>query len=448
MDFEYRSFFLYFPVNAPFPDLCEFGWHQIPAEVALASTQLNDNNTRVGIYYIDEALTSDNFEQLLLRHPNVNWIAMVSENGLKSPAVRQKISNWFYDYHTLPIDRERLLFSLGRAFGMSKLCRLIDSSDSRAYQMVGKSIAMKRLYLAIDKLAASKVPVLINGESGTGKELVAQAIHANSPNACGSIVELNCGALPRDLVQSELFGHEKGAFTGACQRAIGCVEAANGGTLFLDEIGDLPLEMQANLLRVLQEGIVQRVGSHDRVPVDVRIIAATHVDLEQAVREKRFREDLFYRLNVVPLEVPSLRTRGSDIELLAQHFLSQFRSDTLVRITGFSLEAISAMRHYSWPGNVRELINRVRRAIIMTESTLIQASDLGLAIPSEDKKTLINLEQVRTRAERETIDRALNICNSNLSCAAKLLGVSRRTLYRLIEKHCFVIPEPNTVQRT
>jgi len=439
MDFEQRSFLLYPPEKQHFPDFSSAGWQSILIEQHLSPSALDGSAARVGIYYLDEALDNDFFQALCQAHPNVHWIALVSEGGIRSPAIRQKLANWFYDYHTLPIDEKRLLFSLGRAYGMSNLCRCLNPEHHKEHQMVGNSRQMQRLYQAIDKLADSNVPVLIHGESGVGKELVAQAIHANSPSACGPIVELNCGALPRELIQSELFGHEKGAFTGACQRVIGCVEAASGGTLFLDEIGDLPLDMQANLLRVLQEGVVQRIGSHETIPVDVRIIAASHVDLEQAVAEKRFREDLFYRLNVVPVEVPTLRSRGADVELLANHFLAQFREESKVRVSGFSLDAISALRAHCWPGNVRELINRVRRAIIMTDSGVIKASDLGLIEAVHDQRELINLEQVRIQAEKETIDRALNLSNCNIANAAKLLGVSRRTLYRLIEKHCFIV---------
>jgi DNA-binding NtrC family response regulator len=439
MGFEYRSCFLYFPKNRRFPDLSHAGWHSRSINSQGKLKRPNDQNVRVGLYYIDENIDSESFEEASVNNPHVIWIALVSEIGIKSPLIRKKISSRFYDYHTLPIDEERLLFSLGRAFGMSNLNLYLGTKSDRVYQMVGNSLAMEKLYSAIDRLVDSNVPVLINGESGTGKELVAQAVHASSQYSAGPIVELNCGALPRELIQSELFGHEKGAFTGANQRVIGCVEAANGGTLFLDEIGDLPLEMQANLLRVLQEGTVQRIGSHDKVYVDVRIIAATHVDLEQAVKEKHFREDLYYRLNVVPLEVPTLRSRGFDIELLAQHYLTLFRGDTKVRITGFSICALAAIHAYQWPGNVRELINRVRRAIIMSEYTVISAADLGLAEAETTQPELVNLEDIRTRVERETIDRALSLSNCNISNAATLLGVSRRTLYRLIEKHCVIV---------
>ncbi|MEH6445650.1 MAG: sigma 54-interacting transcriptional regulator [Oceanospirillaceae bacterium] len=439
MDFEYRGFYLSFPSHLAFPDFSRLGWKNVTINHLGKLQRPRENNIRVGVYYIDEEdLSDDSFKKLFIHYPNVNWIAIVSENGIKSPLVRQKIASWFYDYHTLPLDENRLLFSLGRAYGMSNLNQNFECNSSWTNKMVGKSAAMQQLYLAMNKLSNCNVPVLISGESGTGKELVAQAIHASSHYANGAIIELNCGALPRELIQSELFGHEKGAFTGATQRVIGCVEAANGGTLFLDEVGDLPLDLQANLLRVLQEGVVQRVGSHTRVPVDVRIIAATHVNLEQAVIENRFRQDLFYRLSVVPLEVPTLRNRGSDIELLAKHFLSLFRTDAITRITGFSRCAICAIRIHPWPGNVRELINRVRRAIIMTENSTITAIDLGLTQPEEQPLEVINLDLVRAKVEREAIERALHISNSNVSSAAQLLGISRRTLYRLIDKHCCV----------
>ncbi len=442
-----RCFFLYFPSHLFFPNLRKFGWKGLSIDSLGKQQRRRGNDVRVGIYYIDEHANDDSFEELFSQYPGVNWIAVVSEEAIKSSLVRQKIVSLFYDYHTLPIDEIRLLFSLGRAFGMSNLCQCSEESRHFPNKMVGNSTVMRQLYLAMHKLSDCNVPVLINGESGTGKELVAQAIHAGSHYAKGAIIELNCGALPRELIQSELFGHEKGAFTGASQRVIGCVEAANGGTLFLDEIGDLPLDLQVNLLRVIQVCDVQRVGSHNKVSVDFRIIAATHANLEKAVSENRFRQDLFYRLNVVPLHVPTLRSRGGDIELLALHFLTLFRTDAKVRITGFSHSGLAAIRNHPWPGNVRELINRVRRAIIMAENSIITATDLGLVQSEERLQEVVTLGLVRDKAERDTIDKALNICNFNVANAAKMLDISRRTLYRLMDKHYSIMPDKLGLQR-
>ena len=248
--------------------------------------------------------------------------------------------------------------------------------------------------------------MLVNGESGSGKELTAQAIHRHSSRAEGPFVPVNCGAIQATLIQSELFGHEKGAFTGANKEGRGLIEAANGGTIFLDEIGDLSLDLQINLLRFLQEKTINRVGSTRSIRVDARVIAATHVDLEKAVAAGTFREDLFYRLNVVPLRVPSLRERHDDIGVLAEHFFQQFAAEKGPQLKGFSRRAMVAMGEHVWPGNVRELINRVRRAMVMTEGRLIGPTDLGLE-EREDGRAWDALEEARTRAERGAISVSL-----------------------------------------
>ena len=230
--------------------------------------------------------------------------------------------------------------------------------------MVGVSAPMQAVFRNLRKIAAVDAPVLITGETGTGKELAARAIHERSRRSSGPFVAVNCAALPATLIQSELFGYERGAFTGAQRRKIGSIESANGGILFLDEIGDLSLDLQVNLLRFLEESAIQRVGSPKEIPVDVRVIAATHDDMERATAEGRFREDLYYRLNVLRLEMPMLRARGEDIEVLARFFFEKFRQETSHKVIGFSPEALQSMADYDWPGNVRELINRVRRATV------------------------------------------------------------------------------------
>jgi DNA-binding NtrC family response regulator len=293
---------------------------------------------------------------------------------------------------------------------------------------------MCALFETIRKVARIDVSAMIRGESGTGKELAAQAIHRLSPRANGPFVAINCGALPKDLIQTELFGHEKGSFTGADRRRIGRIEAAQNGTLFLDEIGDLPLDLQANLLRFLQERTIDRVGSHTPIPLDVRVVAATHVNLERAVDQGRFREDLYYRLNVLHLDMPPLRERGDDIELLANHFVRSYAAIVRPNIDGFSQHAINAMKGHAWPGNVRELANRVQRAVVMCEGKLLQPRDLGFDrdIPNG---TLVTLAAARAAAEKEVIETTLRAVRNNVSQAARRLDISRVTLYRLLEQH-------------
>lgn len=271
------------------------------------------------------------------------------------------------------------------------------------------------------------------GESGTGKELAAHAIHEKSGRAGGPFIAVNCGAIPAALIQSELFGYEKGAFTGASQRKIGPIEAAAGGTIFLDEIGDLPLDMQVSLLRFPQESTVERVGSTHHFHVDVRVIAATHVDLTQAVQAGRFREDLYYRLHVLDVTVPPLRERIGDIELLAGFFFDKFSADKRPGLEGFSTQAMRAMQAHDWPGNVREMINRIRRAMVMSDNKKISPSDLGLD-QSQSVMGPTSLSAAREMAEREAITSALKRADNNVSAAAGYLGVSRVTLYRLMGK--------------
>ncbi|UEN99589.1 sigma-54 dependent transcriptional regulator [Acidiferrobacter thiooxydans] len=296
---------------------------------------------------------------------------------------------------------------------------------------------MKATVQRIAKISQSDAPVLIQGETGTGKELCALAVHAHSARSTRPFVAVNCGALPDKLIQSELFGHEKGAFTGAHQRKIGRIEAAEGGTLFLDEIGDLSLDLQVNLLRVLQGGTYERVGGTETLRADIRVIAATHVDMEKAVGEKRFREDLYYRLNVLNLDVPPLRSRDGDVVLLARHWFDMFAAERNPQVRGFSRDAFAALSRHHWPGNVRELINRVRRAMVMCERQLIGPEDLGLEHvgPHRDIPVEETLAEARERAEREAICEAVDRSAGNLSRAARSLGISRVTLYRLLDKY-------------
>ena len=278
--------------------------------------------------------------------------------------------------------------------------------------------------------------MLITGESGTGKELSARAIHERSARAKGPFVAVDCGSIPQTLIQSELFGYEKGAFTGAAQRRAGRIESAHQGTLFLDEVGDLPLDMQGNLLRFLQESTVQRLGSTRPTEVDTRVIAATRVDLDAAVKQGRFRDDLYYRLNVLRMSVPELRQLVVDVEVLALYFLGQFVKESPKKVIGYTSRALEVMRRHAWPGNIRELINRVRRAIVMCDGHWITPRDLDLEQVAAAQETLIvHLGEARDAAERRALGEALKLSDQNFSAAARMLGVSRVTLYRLLEKH-------------
>ncbi len=276
--------------------------------------------------------------------------------------------------------------------------------------------------------------MLIAGASGTGKELAARAIHERSHRSQGPFIAVNCGALPANLIQSELFGHEKGSFTGAHQRQIGYIESAEGGTLFLDEIGDLSLDLQSNLLRFLQENTIERIGGRAVIDVDVRIIAATHIDLEKAVDDGAFRDDLYYRLDVLHLKMPDLCEREEDIELLARFFFDKFSRDRQSQLKGFSEAALRAMMDHGWPGNVRELINRVRRAMVMSDKRVISPQDLGFEV-AQGERSAITLDAARAEAENEVIHRGLRHTHHNVSRTARELGVSRVTLYRLMQKY-------------
>lgn len=369
---------------------------------------------------------------------HMQWIALLPNAGSHRPELAQFIFRNFYDYHTIPTDEVRLLVTLGHAHGMSCLRNATVASrapEAGEFEMVGTGPQMQQVFRTIRKLASVDSPVLITGETGTGKELAALAIHERSQRGKASFVAVNCGALPRNLIQTELFGHEKGAFTDAHSRKIGRIEAANGGTIFLDEIGDLPLDLQGNLLRFVQEKTIERVGSTRPISVDVRVIAATNVDLEKAVEAGQFRDDLFYRLNVLRLELPPLRDREEDVEILAKFFFDKFSGAERSKAKGFSREALEMLTQYAWPGNVRELINRVRRAAVMCENSLISPADLGLDRRERLRRSLLTLEQARTLADQQAISDALRRNKSNITQAAHELGISRITLYRLMERH-------------
>jgi len=372
----------------------------------------------------------------LLSNSQVGWVAMCHPENIEDAVVLRLIRDYFFTYVTQPTSSDRIADAVDRAYGMASLheSTLKDERDGHAEgEMVGSCDAMLALFHSIQKVAMTDAPVFISGESGTGKELTAVAIHERSSRRDQPFVAINCGAIPAHLLQSELFGYERGAFTGADQRKIGRVEAADRGTLFLDEIGDLPLESQASLLRFLQERTVERLGGHGPTPVDVRIISATHVEMKTAITEGRFRTDLYHRLRVLQIDEPPLRARGKDIELLAKHMLERFKKDAGRRVRGFAPDAIAAIHNYGWPGNVRELINRVRRAIVMSDGRHISALDLELGGYVEIAPT--SLARAREAAERQAIELALLRHRGRLGDAAQELGISRVTLYRLLTAH-------------
>ena len=372
----------------------------------------------------------------MISRSGTEWIAVLSPEVLKLKKMGDFVGEWFFDFHTLPFDVSRVQVTLGRAFGMARLRgQGLSAVASAGHELLGESRTIRDLRKLLGKLAPTESPVLIRGESGTGKELVARTLHRQSQRHDKPFVAINCGAIPEHLIQSELFGHEKGAFTGAHQRKTGRIEAANGGTLFLDEIGDLPLELQANLLRFLQEKHIERVGGSQPIAVDVRVLAATHVDLEAAIVNGRFREDLYYRLNVLQVVTAPLRERHGDLAMLANHFSHFYSLETGRRPRTFSAQALVAMGNHQWPGNVRELANRVRRGLVLAEGRQIEPPDLGLETRQAPCVAMGTLEEYKDRAERQALCDVLQRHSNNLSVAARVLGVSRPTFYRLLHKH-------------
>jgi DNA-binding NtrC family response regulator len=434
---------LIYVTRDPSAPLCarfeERGWHiEVVSTAKDARRWLRNDLATGGLLDLSSSFEAHELAALeaSLTLTNVGWVAATVAGQLEDAAVRRLIRDYCFDYVTLPTSDDRVVDAVGHAYGMVALHENAsnDARDGRAEgEMVGSCDAMLALFRSIRKVAMTDAPVFISGESGTGKELTAVAIHERSARRDQPFVAINCGAIPAHLLQSELFGYERGAFTGANQRKIGRVEAANGGTLFLDEIGDLPLESQASLLRFLQERKVERLGGHGSTPVDVRIISATHVDMQTAMIEGRFRADLYHRLCVLQIDEPPLRARGKDIELLAKHMLDRFKKDASRRLRGFAPDAIAAIHNYGWPGNVRELINRVRRAIVMSEGRQISARDLELGEYVEVAP--VSLAQAREAAERQAIELALLRHRGRLGDAAQELGISRVTLYRLLSAH-------------
>jgi two-component system NtrC family response regulator len=342
------------------------------------------------------------------------------------------------DFYQKPVDTEVLRLIVDRAFyihGLEERNRQLQKSQAvePLAGIIASCESMMRLCRTIEKVAPTHATTLLLGESGTGKELLARAIHDLSPRRERAFVAINCAAIPETLLESELFGHEKGAFTGAVRQNQGKLELADGGTLFLDEIGDMSLQLQAKLLRFLQERVIDRLGGRESIPVDVRVVCATNQDLERKIADNAFREDLFYRISEVTLRIPPLRDRAGDAVVIAQSTLSRRAREHGRAVRGFTPEAVRAIQAYPWPGNIRELENRINGAVIMAEGKHLDAADLGLPADAASPKWL-NLREVRARAESEAIRQAFAITQGNLSRAAELLGVTRPTLYDLIEK--------------
>jgi two-component system, NtrC family, response regulator len=342
------------------------------------------------------------------------------------------------DFYSKPVDIEVLKLIVQRAFHIAGLeaenLRLREAARANPLEgIIATDESMQKVCRIIEKVAPSDVSVLLLGESGTGKELVARAIHARSDRKGKRFVAINCAAIPEQLLESELFGFEKGAFTGAVKQIVGKVEMAEGGTLFLDEIGDMPLALQAKLLRFLQDRVIERVGGRQEIAVDVRVVCATNQDLQALIASQRFRQDLYYRISEVTVQLPALRQRPGDAVVLAQTFLRRYAAQQPRGPRSFTEEALVAIRRYEWPGNVRELENKVKAATIMASGPVIGAEDLGLG-DNTGQFAFLNLKAVRTQAERQAVLQALSQVSGNVSQAAELLGVTRPTLYDLMDK--------------
>ncbi len=382
-------------------------------------------------------------DEILRRAPQTKVIVVTGQD--ERGVALQAVHLGAYDFYQKPIDLGELKMIVRRAFQLASLeeenlrLRARRQGESETYGLYGQCPQMQTVFGTIGKVAASDVPVLILGESGTGKELVAKAVHNESRRCQGPFIPLNCGAIPENLLESELFGHEKGAFTGAQNRVQGKVEFARDGTLFLDEIGELPLQLQVKLLRFLQEKKIQRLGGREEIPVDARIIAATNLDVADAMAQGRFREDLYYRIGVITITLPPLRERGSDIALLANLFLHRFAEGQRKKIKGFSGAALEALQQHDWPGNVRELENRIKRAALLAETPILEAQHLGLAEPEFPHESFafegLTLRQARDRLEKSMVIETMEKQAGNIVKTAEALGLSRPAVYALMKKH-------------
>ncbi|ABC63157.1 PEP-CTERM-box response regulator transcription factor [Erythrobacter litoralis] len=368
-------------------------------------------------------------------------VIVASGHGARESAL-QAIARGAYDFYQKPVDIDDLGLIVRRAFNL----HAIEAENRRLADQVGEDRTvlgslitgapeMAKVARTVERVAKTDVSVMLLGASGTGKELLARGVHDSSDRRDAAFVAINCAAIPENLLESELFGHEKGAFTGAVKTTEGKIEQAHGGTLFLDEVGDIPLPLQVKLLRFLQERTIERIGGRKQIAVDTRIVCATHQDLESMTAEGTFREDLFYRLAEIVIKIPSLAERPGDAALLAKAFVTRFAKEMNPQVKGFAPDALAAIDGWGWPGNVRELENRVKRAVIMADSRLIGAEDLDLAPDGEEQSQALNLKAARELADRRVIRHALARTEGNISSTAKLLGISRPTLYDLLKQY-------------
>ena len=367
-------------------------------------------------------------------------IVVASGHGARESALKA-VALGAYDFYRKPIDIDELGLIVARAFhlhGIEAENRKLE--QSAASTVLGSIITaapeMQKVARTIERVASTDASVMLLGASGTGKELLARAVHEQSGRSSGPFVAINCAAIPENLLEAELFGYERGAFTGAVKSNVGKVELAEGGTLFLDEVGDIPLALQVKLLRFLQERVIERIGGREPIAVDTRIVCATHQDLEGMIADGRFRDDLYYRLAEIVVKIPSLAERSGDSVLLARHFVNRFAREMNPKVQGLSPDALAAIDSHGWPGNVRELENRIKRAVIMADGKLVCAADLDLAgSESGSEELMINLRAAREIADRKAIRQALSRTDNNISGAAKLLGISRPTLYDLLKQY-------------
>lgn len=392
--------------------------------------------------YVDEATEGlAVLEEIRTIAPHAKVIIMTGSED-RAHALKA-VAMGAYDFYQKPIDADTIRLIVNRAYTLYELenenRRLAESQlNSRLPGLITASPTMLAICSTVEKVAPASVSVLLLGESGVGKELVARALHELSPRAGNRFVAINCAAIPENLLESELFGHEKGSFTGAYRQVTGKIQLADQGTLFLDEIGDLSVALQSKLLRFLQDRKIERIGGRQEISVDVRVICATNQDPEELIKTGRFREDLYYRLSELVIRIPPLRERPGDPALLVHHFLNVYSHQNGRKLHGFTNEALAAIANYNWPGNVRELENRVKRAVIMAEGAYLTPADLDLSAP-EDVPMPLRLREIRDRADREAVRQALVQVNGNITRAAKLLGISRPALYDLMRQHGFRI---------
>lgn len=376
-------------------------------------------------------------EEILSLAPATKVI-VVTGNDDKENALKA-ISLGAYDYYHKPIDTDIINLIIQRAMNLANLeyeNLMLSRNSASVGRILGNSDTIQAASRKAEKIAQTDISVLLQGESGTGKEVFARTIHESSNRKDNAFVAINCASIPENLLESELFGYEKGAFTGASKTTLGKIETAQGGTLFLDEIGDMPIGLQAKMLRFLQERVIERVGGRSEIAVDVRVVCATHRDLQNMVGEETFREDLYYRIGEISILIPPLRDRDDDVILLAKTFLNLYREEYSAKVKGFSEDALSAMLQHKWPGNIRELQNKLKSAVVLAEGQLIQADDLGLmAKTTGSEERVFNLREVREIAETKAIRNAHNQAEQNVSKTAELLGVTRPTLYSLIDKY-------------